>query len=282
MESSVSEPERVDVVVVGGAQAGLAIGYHPARRGLRFVILEAHARVGDSWRTRWDSLRLFTPARYDALPGLRFPGPPYTFPTKDEMADYVERYAATFGLPVATGVRVDGLRRAAEDDGYVVTAGHLRWLAPRVVLATGAYAEPRIPGFARELDPQILQLHSSAQGSRRHLGAHGDPVAHAADPIDLRLHDVAMAEAARRRHELPATPSRAGEHEIARIQREAARAVREDLGTEKPCSPWSRPGPSPRSPGCAGRAAWRVVDLIRVTTHGPTWQNVSRLLPRVH
>jgi putative flavoprotein involved in K+ transport len=171
MESSVSEPERVDVVVIGGAQAGLAIGYHLARRGLRFVILEAHARVGDSWRTRWDSLRLFTPARYDALPGLHFPAPPYTFPTKDEMADYVERYAATFELPVATGVKVDGLRRAAEDDGYVVTAGHLRWLTQQVVLATGAYAEPRIPGFARELDPQILQLHSSAYRNPARLRA---------------------------------------------------------------------------------------------------------------
>ena len=153
--------ERVDVVVIGGGQAGLAIGYHLARRGLRFVILEEHARIGDSWRNRWDSLRLFTPARYDALPGLRFPAPPHSFPTKDQMADYLEQYAATFELPVRTGVRVDRLRRAEDDDGYVVIAGDARWLAAQVVVAAGAYHEPRVPGFARELKPEIRQLHSS-------------------------------------------------------------------------------------------------------------------------
>jgi len=153
--------EHVDVVVIGGGQAGLAIGYYLARRGLRFVILEAHSRVGDSWRKRWDSLRLFTFARYDALPGMAFPAPPYSFPTKDQMADYLEQYAVTFDLPVRTGVHVNALRRAEDGDGYVVIAGDARWLAPQVVVAAGAYHEPRVPDFARELKPDIRQLHSS-------------------------------------------------------------------------------------------------------------------------
>ena len=82
-----SETERVETVVVGGGQAGLAVGRELAKRGQRFVILDASERVGDTWRRRWDSLRLFTPARYDGLPGWRFPAPGWSFPTKDEMAD---------------------------------------------------------------------------------------------------------------------------------------------------------------------------------------------------
>src|SRR4029453_5507632 len=153
--------DNVDVVVIGGGDAGLAIGYYLARRGLHFVILEAHTRVGDSWRKRWDSLRLFTFARYDALPGMAFPSLPYSFPTKDQMADYLEQYAATLDLPVRTGVHVDALRRAEDGDGYVVIAGDAGWLAPQVVVAAGAYPEPRFPDFAPDPKPDIRQLHSS-------------------------------------------------------------------------------------------------------------------------
>src|SRR5205823_2976702 len=96
--------ERVDVVVVGGGQAGLAVGYHLARQRRRFVILDSHRRVGDVWRRRWESLRLFTPARYNGLPGWSFPAPAWSFPTRDEMADYLEAYAARFELPVRSGV----------------------------------------------------------------------------------------------------------------------------------------------------------------------------------
>jgi cation diffusion facilitator CzcD-associated flavoprotein CzcO len=109
--NGVREPERVETVVVGGGQAGLAVGYHLARRGLPFVILDANERIGDSWRSRWDSLRLFTPARHDGLDGMSFPASRHSFPTKDEMADYLEAYAARFELPVRTGVRVDRLAR---------------------------------------------------------------------------------------------------------------------------------------------------------------------------
>ncbi len=105
---------RFDVIVIGGGQAGLSVGYHLARRGLRFVILDGHARIGDAWRKRWDSLRLFSPARHDGLDGMPFPAPPTSCPTKDEMADYLEAYAAHFELPVLTGVTVNRLSRVGE------------------------------------------------------------------------------------------------------------------------------------------------------------------------
>jgi putative flavoprotein involved in K+ transport len=158
MESA-SGSEHFQTVIIGGGQAGLSVGYHLARRDRRFVILDANQRIGDAWRKRWDSLRLFTPARYDGLPGWPFPAPARSFPTKDEMADYLEAYAARFDLPVRTGVPVDRLSR--EGDRYVVTAGTHRYEADQVVVASGAYHSPRIPTFAGELDPGIVQLHSS-------------------------------------------------------------------------------------------------------------------------
>jgi putative flavoprotein involved in K+ transport len=140
--------ERLETIVIGGGQAGLSVGYHLARRGRPFVILEANQRVGDSWRKRWDSLRLFTPARYDSLVGMPFPARPTAFPTKDEMAEYLERYVERFRLPVRTGVAVDGLSRVG--DRYVVTAGGRRFEADHVVVAMANYQTPRVPSFAAE------------------------------------------------------------------------------------------------------------------------------------
>jgi putative flavoprotein involved in K+ transport len=151
-------PERFDVVVIGGGQAGLAVGYHLRRLGLRFVILEASDRVGDVWRKRWDSLRLFTPAKLDGLAGMRFPAPPNAFPTKDQMADYLEAYAARFELPVRTGTRVDRLFR--RDGVYVArtAAGDIE--ADQVVVAMASYQKRRVPACAAELRGDIVQLHS--------------------------------------------------------------------------------------------------------------------------
>ncbi|MFL5578731.1 MAG: flavin-containing monooxygenase [Gemmatimonadaceae bacterium] len=159
--------ERVDTVVIGGGQAGLSVGYHLARLGVPFVILEANERVGDSWRRRWDSLRLFTPARFDGLDGMRFPAGDNVFPTKDEMAEYLERYAARFDLPVRTGVRADGVSRRG--DGYLVTAGELRIEADHVVVAMANYQRPSVPPFAAELDAAVVQLHSAAYRSPSQL-----------------------------------------------------------------------------------------------------------------
>lgn len=152
------QTERLDVLVIGGGQAGLSAGYHLARRGLSFVILEANPRIGDTWRQRWDSLRLFTPARFNGLDGMRFPTPGTYFPTKDEMADYLEAYAARFDLPVTTGVRVDRLGKEAGT--FIAEAGGRRYEADQVVVAMSGYQRPRVPDFAGQLDPGIVQLHS--------------------------------------------------------------------------------------------------------------------------
>lgn len=151
---------RLGTVVIGGGQAGLAVGQGLMRTGEPFVILDANERTGDSWRQRWDSLRLFTPARYCDLPGLRFPAPPHSFPTKDEMADYLESYAAHFKLPVRHGVRVERLHR--DGQAFVIEAGGQRFQADNVVVAMANFQQPRLPPFARELDGGIRQLHSSA------------------------------------------------------------------------------------------------------------------------
>jgi putative flavoprotein involved in K+ transport len=150
--------ERVNTVVIGGGQTGLSVGYHLARRQVPFVILDANERIGDSWRRRWDSLRLFTPARFAGLDGMPFPAPPDSFPTKDEMADYLERYARRFALPVRSGVRVDRLSRLG--DRFLVVAGDRRFEADHVVVAMARYQRPRIPAFAEALDPSIVQIHS--------------------------------------------------------------------------------------------------------------------------
>ena len=144
--------------MIGGGQAGLSVGYYLARQGRPFVILDASPRVGDAWRRRWDSLRLFTPAMFDGLVGMKFPGPPFSFPTKDQMADYLELYARHFQLPVRSGVRVDRLTRAGSM--YLIDAGPHRLEADNVVVAMSSYQVRRIPAFAKALDPAILQMHS--------------------------------------------------------------------------------------------------------------------------
>jgi putative flavoprotein involved in K+ transport len=151
--------ESFDTVIVGGGQAGLATGHHLQRRGRSFVILDASERIGDPWRRRWDSLRLYSPASYDGLPGLRFPAKRTSYPTTHEMADYLESYAAHFELPIRSATAVDGLTRAG--DRYVLTAGDQRFEADNVVVATGVMQKPYVPSFASDLDPRITQLHSS-------------------------------------------------------------------------------------------------------------------------
>jgi putative flavoprotein involved in K+ transport len=150
--------EYVETIVVGGGQAGLSVGYHLAQHALPFVILEASERIGDSWRKRWDSLRLFTPARYDGLAGMPFPAPAYSFPTKDEMADYLESYASRMELPIRTGLRVDELSR--NGSRFELTSGELRFEAENVVVAMASHQTPWMPPFATELDPDIVQLHA--------------------------------------------------------------------------------------------------------------------------
>jgi putative flavoprotein involved in K+ transport len=153
--------ESVETVIIGAGQAGLATGHHLRKRGRPFVILDGNARVGDNWRAQWDSLRLFTPRKYDGLPGLPVPGSKWSYPTKDEVADYLESYAAHFELPIRTGTAVDQLE-PLDDGGYALTTGDRRILATNVVVATGTFGRtPYLPDFAVDLDPAIRQLHSS-------------------------------------------------------------------------------------------------------------------------
>lgn len=150
--------ERFDTVVIGGGQAGMAVGYHLARQGRDFLIVDAGGAVGQIWRDRWDSLRLFSPAHFTRLPGMAFPAPGRHLPSKDEMAEYLQAYAARFDLPVRLGWRVDQLSR--DDGGYLIRSAGRRVRASNVVVATGPAMHPRVPQAADQLDPSILALHS--------------------------------------------------------------------------------------------------------------------------
>jgi putative flavoprotein involved in K+ transport len=150
----------IDTVIIGAGQAGLSTGYHLQRRGIPFVVLDAASRVGDNWRRQWDSLRLYSPAHVDGLPGLPFPARRWTFPGKDAVGDYLETYARTFDLPVRLETRVQALD--PDGDGYVVTTDRGRFTCRNVVVATGTFGRTaNVPEVATDLDPRILQLHSS-------------------------------------------------------------------------------------------------------------------------
>ncbi|MDP9234796.1 MAG: NAD(P)/FAD-dependent oxidoreductase [Actinomycetota bacterium] len=159
-QTQTEDLRSIETVIIGGGQSGLSVGYYLAKAGRQFVILDAGERTGDAWRNRWDSLLLFTPARFNALPGMSFPARRDEFVSKDAMADYLEAYQQRFQLPVRHGVKVDGLRR--QGSRFVVSAGELEIVADNVVVAMANYQTPRIPGFAKALDPRIVQIHSSS------------------------------------------------------------------------------------------------------------------------
>lgn len=152
------QPERHEVVVIGAGQAGLSAGYHLKRRGIEHVILDGAARIGDVWRNRWDSLRLFTPAKFGSLDGYRFPVPGDTYPTKNQMADYLESYARKFDMPVRLNTRVERLNRA--NGHFRVHTTNCVYEADRVIVAAASYQKPHLPAFARDLDPGVFQMHS--------------------------------------------------------------------------------------------------------------------------
>ena len=158
-KTEVPRTEELDTLVIGGGQAGLAVGHELSLRGVPYVILDAERRTGDGWRRRWDSLRLFTPARFSGLAGMPFPSHPSHFPTKDEFADYLESYVQRFALPVRHGVRVD--RLSHDGERFVIEAGRQRMTADQVVVAMANYQQPKVPSFAADLDQEIVQLHSS-------------------------------------------------------------------------------------------------------------------------
>jgi putative flavoprotein involved in K+ transport len=158
---------RREVIVVGGGQAGLAIGYFLVQQRRDFVILEAADAPAAAWRARWGSLKLFTPVRYSSLPGLPFPGDPESYPTRDQVVAYLTEYARRFELPVELGSRVRSIRRT--DGVYVVSLDGRSLTAEQVVVATGPFQEPFVPSIAERLDPEVVQLHSTAYRTPREI-----------------------------------------------------------------------------------------------------------------
>lgn len=169
MSSKEDTEESLSTIVIGGGQAGLAAGYYLARQGVNFVIFDENLRTGTSWRKRWESLKLFTPSKFNGLPGAPFPKTGDYFPTKNEVADYLEGYARQFNLPIRYGVKVESLSRNGQ--GYHIDTGKSNFFARNVIIATGPFQIPYIPAFASKLDPSVLQLHSSD-----YLNTHDIPV----------------------------------------------------------------------------------------------------------
>ncbi len=169
MTENGSRSELLDVAVIGGSQAGLAMAWHLAQAGLRFVALEADPELGGTWRSRWDSLTLFTPTQYNALPGMRFPGTPDTYPGKDPVAGYLQAYAAAFDLPVRLNARVTQLGKTA--DGFEIRTHDESYRARQVVVATGPFQVPFVPPAAHALDSSVTQLHSADYRNPRALPA---------------------------------------------------------------------------------------------------------------
>jgi putative flavoprotein involved in K+ transport len=170
-DSSDPGAPHLDVLVVGAGQAGLALAWHLNRAGVRYLLLDAAPEVGHSWRTRWDSLRLFTPSQYDSLPGTPFPAPADSHPTKDQVADYLASYAQTHQVPVQLNTPVDRLTRAG--GRFVAETPHSRFTADQVVVATGAFHQPHIPALGVGFAADVLQMHSSGYRNPTQFPEHG-------------------------------------------------------------------------------------------------------------
>ncbi len=203
---------RIQTIVIGGGQAGLAVGYHLAKRGISFQILDANQRIGDAWRNRWDSLRLFNPARYAGLPGLPFPARGDTFPTKDDVADYLESYAQHFHLPVQTGVKVEraferGRRLRRQRGRPAVRVGQRGRRhgqlpgSPFAEVRAGARSRHRSIAFSRISQPFPTAGGRRSDRGRGELGGRHRPRGSAYAPdLDVRKRNGARSSSASKAH----------------------------------------------------------------------------------
>lgn len=151
--------EHYNTIIIGGGQAGLAAGFYLKRRQTKFVILEASDRVGESWSNRYDSLKLFTFSRFNNLPGIAFPGNKDRFPTKDEVASYLNKYVSSLELPISLNCKVLSVER--KGDGFLITTSRNTLQSSNVIVSTGPFHTPFIPAFSKNLSSAILQMHSS-------------------------------------------------------------------------------------------------------------------------
>lgn len=150
----------VDVLVIGAGQAGLAMAYHLGKKSASYLLLDSHPRIGDSWRNRYDSLKLFTPRSSNALPGLKMPGDPHGYPSKDEVADYLESYARHHNISVRTNEKVEKV--VQESNGFRVTTSQGEWTARNVVVAAGPFHKPFIPQLPGAVSDSVYQVHAAA------------------------------------------------------------------------------------------------------------------------
>ncbi|KAA0549848.1 SidA/IucD/PvdA family monooxygenase [Bacillus sp. BGMRC 2118] len=149
-----------DVVIIGAGQAGLSIGYYLKKAEVSFLLLDKSTEIGASWRSRYDSLKLFTPRSYSTLPGLQLTGNENSYPNKDEIADYLVTYANTYTLPVQLNTVVEELTQLS-DGSFTILTNNGTYLTKQVVVATGPFQAPHIPSTAANLSQEVLQLHSS-------------------------------------------------------------------------------------------------------------------------
>ena len=213
MTRSGRDNKPLDVLVIGGGQAGLVMGFHLAQRGQRFEIVDAGADVGQTWRLRWDSLKLFTAAQYDNLPGMEFPAPRDSYPGKDDVADFLQAYATKFELPVALNTKVTSLRH---DELYEIETDQGEIQAHNVVVATGPFQCPVTPPIAKEMDADVFQIHSVDYQSPDSIPLGKVLVVGAANTgcqIALELSDTHEVEISAGQH-LPTIPQRPMGHDI--------------------------------------------------------------------
>ena len=157
----------LSVLIIGAGQSGLTIASYLKEAGIPFLLVDQSKRIGDSWRNRYDSLSLLTPLVEDSLPGMSLNGDPMSFPTKDEMADYLEQYARHFSFPINLNTRV--IKLSKENDLFTIKTNKGQYMAKEVIVATGPFQRPFIPNIPDAVPRRIFQIHSQQYKNTRQI-----------------------------------------------------------------------------------------------------------------